>query len=291
MKLDVAFLSTQWPETALAALGGEAGWGWLALASFVPPAWVALAAGLGLCVGSFLNVVIHRLPRGTSIVWPASHCPTCARALAAWENLPLLSFLALGGRCRTCRTPIGWRYPLIEALGGLIAGGTVAWLGITPAALFAGAFFFLLLAIAAVDLEHRIIPDELSAGVLGLGLWARGPALDGLLPAACGALFGFGLLLLIATGYRRVRGQDGLGGGDIKLAAGLGAFLGVPGVLLALVAAAAAGAIVGIAIMVLGRGGPRTALPFGTLLAPAAAATLVAGPPLWRAYLGLAGVH
>jgi leader peptidase (prepilin peptidase)/N-methyltransferase len=285
------FAATAWTlaDRLLPTLGADAGWGWLTPAGPVPLPFVVLAAVFGLCVGSFLNVVIHRLPRDGSIVWPGSHCPGCARPLAAWENVPLLSFAVLRGRCRGCQKPIGWRYPAIEATGGAIAAFTMLWLGPTPAAVFAGTFLFLLLAIAVVDLEHRIIPDELSAGVLGLGLWARGPAPDALLAAVCGALFGFFLLLLLAAGYRHVRGQEGLGGGDIKLAAGLGAFLGVPGVLLTLMGAASAGALVGLTMMALGRAGPKSALPFGTFLAPAAAAVLIAGAPLWRAYLGLSG--
>lgn len=268
----------------------EAAWGWLAPAA--PPPWpvVALAALAGLCFGSFLNVVIHRLPREESLAWPGSHCPACGHRLAAWENLPLVSYLILRGRCRGCGDAISLRYPVVEALAGAACAAAVLWLGMGPAAVWAAAFTLLLLAVAWIDAEHRIIPDELSAGLLALGLWARGPTAAGVAGGLAGAAAGFLALWLVAWAYHRVRGEHGLGGGDVKLAAGLGAFLGLPGLLLTVVAAAAAGSGVGLWLMVRGRGDGRTALPFGAFLAPAALLALVAGPAVWRAYLGMAGM-
>jgi len=268
----------------------EAAWGWLAPAAAAPWPVVAFAAATGVCFGSFLNVVIHRLPRGQSLAWPGSHCPACGHALAVWENLPLVSFALLRGRCHACRSPIAWRYPLVEALCGGLCAGAVLWLGMGAAALWAAAFAVVLVAIAWIDAEHRIIPDELSAGLVALGLWARGPSLVGLTAGLAGALAGFLTLWAVAWVYRRVRGAEGLGGGDVKFAAGLGAFLGLPGLLLTIVGSAAAGSAVGLWLVARGRGSGRTALPYGAFLAPAALAAMVAGPALWRGYLSLTGL-
>ena len=265
----------------------EAGWGWLAPGAPAPPAMIALGTALGLCLGSFLNVVIHRLPHDQSIVWPASRCPGCGHALSAWENIPLLSFAFLLARCRSCRAPISWRYPLVEALGGTALGLAVWRCGLGPAALGASAFALFLIAVAWIDAEHRVIPDELSAGLFAFGLWCRGWSATGVLDAVAGAAAGVIVLGGLAWTYRRVRGIDGLGGGDVKLAAGLGAFLGLPGLVLTLMLASAAGSVAGIALIARGKADGQTALPFGTFLAGAAAAALVLGPAWWRAYLTL----
>jgi leader peptidase (prepilin peptidase)/N-methyltransferase len=250
---------------------------------------IALAGILGLCIGSFINVLIHRLPRDESVLWPRSHCPRCEHPLAVWENLPLVSYLLLTGKCRGCRAPIPVRYPLVEAVAAGILMAAVAALGVGPAAAGAALFVLALMAIAWIDAEHRIIPDELSLGLVVIGLCVRGPTLEGVAVALTGAVLGFGALALVAVGYRRVRGQDGLGGGDIKLAAALGAFLGPPGLVLTITLAALVGSVVGMTLIASGRGSGRTALPFGTFLAPAGVLVLVAGPILWRGYLGLAG--
>jgi len=265
----------------------EAGWGWLAAGAPAPPATIALGAALGLCLGSFLNVVIHRLPHEESIVWPASRCPACGHALAPWENLPLVSFVLLAARCRSCRAPIAWRYPLVEALGGATVA-LAAWrFGLGPATVGAAVFALFLIAVAWIDAEHRVIPDELSAGLFAFGLWCRGWSTTGLVQAGAGAVAGVLVLGGLAWAYRRVRGVDGLGGGDVKLAAGLGAFLGLPGLVVTLMLASLVGSVVGLALMARGKAHGQTALPFGTFLAGAAAAALVLGPAWWRAYLTL----
>ena len=218
----------------------EAGWGWLAPTAPAPWPVTVVGAALGLCLGSFLNVVIHRLPHDESIVWPASRCPSCGHRLAAWENLPLVSFAVLRARCRACQGPISWRYPLVEALGGA-ALGLAAWRwGFGPAALWASAFALFLIAVAWIDAEHRIIPDELSGGLVAFGMWCRGWSPSGLVASAAGAAAGLVLLGGIAWAYRRWRGIDGIGGGDVKLAAGLGAFLGLPGLVMTIFLSAAA---------------------------------------------------
>jgi leader peptidase (prepilin peptidase)/N-methyltransferase len=268
----------------------ESGWGWLTQGGPVGVVALLFSGFLGLCLGSFLNVLIHRLPRDESVVWPGSHCPKCAHRLAVWENLPLVSFVMLGGRCRACRAAIHWRYPVVELVSALVMVGAVLVLGVGPATVGAALFVLALFAIAWIDAEHRIIPDELSFGLLAVGLLVRGPDLQGVLTALVGAALGFLALALVAVGYRRLRGRDGLGGGDVKLAAALGAFLGPPGLLLTIVLAALAGSLAGIALIASGRGSGATALPFGTFLAPAAVVVLVAGPALWRGYMMLAGL-
>jgi leader peptidase (prepilin peptidase)/N-methyltransferase len=268
----------------------DAGWGWLHAMTPAPWRLVAFAAALGLCFGSFLNVVIFRLPNERSIVWPASHCPHCARTLPAWENVPILSYVALGARCRGCKAPISWRYPLVEALGGTVLALAVWRWGLAPGTLWASAFALFLIAVAWIDAEHRVIPDELSGGLLAFGLFARGLDAQGFAAATAGALAGVLLLGSAAWAYRRWRGIDGLGGGDVKLIAGLGAFLGLPGLVITVLLASAAGSLIGIGLILRGKAEPQTALPFGTYLACAGVCALAAGPLLWQGYLTLIGL-
>jgi leader peptidase (prepilin peptidase)/N-methyltransferase len=267
----------------------ESGWGWLEAGFPAGPLEIAFAGLLGLCLGSFLNVLIHRLPRDESVLWPRSHCPCCGHKLAVWENLPLVSYFLLAGKCRECRTRISVRYPLVEAVSAAVLMASVWLLGVSLAAAGASLFVLALVAVAWIDAEHRIIPDELSLGLVVIGLCVRGPSLDGVVTALIGAALGYVALAGVAFAYRRVRGRDGLGGGDVKLAAALGAFLGPPGLLLTIILAALTGSVVGTALMASGRGTGLTALPFGAFLAPAGVIVMVAGPLLWRSYMGLAG--
>lgn len=273
----------------IAALWSWAPWGAAtAGASFTPLAYATLFA-LGLCFGSFLNVVIHRLPRGQSIVAPPSACPACGHRIRPFDNVPVLSWFVLAGRCRDCRTAIPWRYPAVELAAGLLVVALAAQLGPRAALLPALLFALALLAVALIDWDHRIIPDEISLGGTVVGLFARGVTFPGVLEGLVGALVGGGALWLVATAYRRATGIDGLGGGDVKLAAMIGAFLGWPGVFLTIFGAAAAGSLAG-GLLVLTRGADRrTALPFGTFLAPAAVLAGVLGPLVWRWYGGLFG--
>lgn len=271
----------------MAVLGGWAPWGAATIdVSFTPFAYTTLFA-LGLCFGSFLNVVIHRLPLGQSIVSPPSACPSCGHRIRPFDNVPVVSWLVLAGRCRDCRGAIPWRYPAVELAAGLLVVGLAAQLGprvaLVPALLFALA----LLAVALIDWDHRIIPDEISLGGAVVGLFARGMTFPGVLEGLTGALVGGGALWLVATGYRRATGVDGLGGGDVKLAAMIGAFLGWPGVFLTILGAAMAGSLVGGILVATRRADRETALPFGTFLAPAAVLAGVLGPLVWRWYGGL----
>lgn len=273
----------------LVALMTWAPWGPPLLgATFTPGAYAVLFV-LGLCLGSFLNVVIHRLPRGASLAWPPSSCPTCGHAIRPFDNVPILSWLLLQGRCRDCQSSISPRYPLVEFGAGVLLVAFAAMLGPRLALLPAAVFALALLAIALIDLDFRIIPDELSVGGLVIGLVARGFTLDGVLAGLIGALVGAGSLYLVAAAYRRATGVEGLGGGDVKLAGMIGAFLGWPGVFLTIFSAALVGSLIGLVLIQAGRGTRRTALPFGTLLAPAAVFAAVAGPAIWQWYGSLFG--
>ena len=187
----------------------ESGWGWLSSGGEAGTVELIFAAVLGLCLGSFLNVVIHRLPRDESVLWPRSHCPGCGHQLAVWENMPLVSFLILGGKCYSCKVRIPWRYPMVELISGIIMTGVVAALGIGPAAVGAALFILALLAIAWIDAEHRIIPDEVSIGLIVVGLVVRGFTVEGVMTALLGAGLGFLALALVAVAYRQVRGGTG----------------------------------------------------------------------------------
>ncbi|HFC97122.1 MAG TPA: prepilin peptidase [Thermosulfurimonas dismutans] len=189
--------------------------------------FLLLAFLVGLCVGSFLNVVIYRLPRGLSIVAPRSFCPGCGRPLRWFENIPLLSFLWLRGRCRTCRKPISWRYPLVEGLCGVMAVYFLKNYGISIQAAIPYLLTLLLIAASFIDLEHGIIPDQITLGGLlaGLGLSPFSPFLsprEALVGAFCGA----GAFYLLGAYYFWIRGREGLGEGDYKLLAMIGGFLG-----------------------------------------------------------------
>ncbi len=246
------------------------------------------AAVIGLCVGSFLNVVAYRLPHGESVVRPRSRCLTCSGRIAGRDNLPVLSFVLLGGRCRICGARIPWRYPAVEATSGLL--WLVSWLvfGPTVDGLAAAVFSSLLLVLAVIDAAHFLLPDQLTYLTLGLGLAASfgiswTTPLGSVLGAAAGAAT---LLLLIGAWYllRRVRG---MGLGDVKMLAGVGAFLGPYGMLLTLFLACLFGALFGLLLMVRGRLGWGSRLPFGVFLSIGAAVSLFFGPRLIAVYASL----
>ena len=250
----------------------------------------ALLAGvvlLGLCLGSFLNVVIWRLPRGESLVGPASHCPACGTPVRRRDNLPLLGWLRLRGRCRDCAAPISPRYPLVELLGGAaLAAAVLLAPGIGAAAAMA-AVLLALVAVFFIDLDHRLILDVITLPGIALGLvfcrqlgTTRGDAL-------IGAVGGFAALWLIREGYRRLRGVEGLGFGDVKLAAMLGAWLGWQGVMMTFLAGSFLGTLIGLGLVLARRADGRTALPYGVFLAPAAMAVTLWGHTAWRWYLSL----
>ena len=217
---------------------------------------------IGLVVGSFLNVCIWRLPRHESIVLPASHCPSCNRPLALYDNIPVLSYLILGGKCRYCKTRISWRYPLVELINGV--GYTVLmWrYGLGWPLLIYGVLFSALVVITFIDLDHQIIPDRITLPGMVIGLAAGSFILpNGLIEGAAGLLLGGGLFYLIA-----VLSRGGMGGGDIKMIAMVGAVLGWKAVLLTIFVGALSGSLVGILLMLLHGKGRKTPVPFGPFL-------------------------
>lgn len=239
---------------------------------------------LGAAVGSFLNVVIYRLPRGQSLVRPGSACPTCGHALGALDLVPILSFLLLGAKCRYCRAAISWQYPLIEALTG-ISFALLLWRhGPGPEWAIFALYAILLIAIAGIDLREMIIPDVLSLPGICLGLlagFARGAALDALLGAAVGG----GLLLIVYFSALFLLKKEGLGLGDAKLLAMIGAFLGWQGVLFTIFLASIAGSIVGLGLMALGRLRRGEPMPFGPFIAAAGLALAIWPWPVWLGWL------
>lgn len=246
------------------------------------------AALLGACFGSFSNVLIHRLPRNLSVVRPGSACPACSRPVAWHENIPVLSWLVLRGRCRGCAAPISPRYLLVEVAGAACAVIGVWRFGFGFAGLSASLLLLLLLDIALIDWEHMVIPHTLTiaGAVIGLG----GSFLDGREPAGAflGAAVGAGSILAVSWGYRLVRGVVGMGGGDVMLMGMIGAFLGPWGVMGTLFGGALLGTVFAV-VSARGRVQGAAKLPFGTFLAGAAAVVLLAGPRIAAWYLGLAG--
>lgn len=244
----------------------------------------SLALGLaGIILGSFLNVVIHRLPRGESVILPPSRCPRCGGRLSLLDLVPVLSYLRLRGKCRMCGARISPRYPLVELLTGLLFAGTYAAFGWQPVLAKHLFLLALLVAVTFIDLEHYLIPNRLiAAGLAGgvlLNLYARDltPA-----SAALGALLPAGFFLLLAVASR-----GGVGGGDIKLAAVIGLFLGLPLALVAVFVASLAAGAVGLALLAAGRKRRWDPIPFGPFLALGAAAAIFYGPAILNWYLGL----
>jgi leader peptidase (prepilin peptidase) / N-methyltransferase len=233
----------------------------------------AFAFAVGACVGSFLNVCIYRLPADESVVRPASRCPRCAKPIAWYDNIPLLSWAWLGARCRACRAPIPARYPLVEALTGGLAVLALARFGATADAAVAFVFTAALLLITFIDLDHRFIPDEVSLPGVVVGL-AVSFLPGGVTPldALGGVLLGGGVLWAVAWGYERLTGVEGMGYGDVKLLAMMGAFLGWQPIPAVLVIASITGSLAG-ALLIFARGGTRrarrVARRFGIRVVPA----------------------
>jgi leader peptidase (prepilin peptidase)/N-methyltransferase len=246
--------------------------------------WFAFV--LGLMMGSFLNVIIYRLPAGESIVRPRSKCPQCGKMIRWFDNIPVVSYLLLGGKCRDCRVRIPLRYPAVEVISGIFAAFSVLHNGPTLAALWMYGFLVILLAIAVIDWKHQIIPDVLSLGgtVFGIaGAFICLPIrpLDSIIGAAAGA----GLILIIALLYKGIRKVDGMGGGDVKFMAMIGAFLGWQLIFPVLFIASFMGSVYGL-LLVRSGGNGKTAVAFGSFLAPSAAVVFFFGNLLLDLYLG-----
>jgi leader peptidase (prepilin peptidase) / N-methyltransferase len=240
---------------------------------------LAFAAPFGLVIGSFLNVVTYRLPRGESLVKPRSRCPDCGTQIAWYENLPVVSWLALRGRCRYCRTRIPARYPAVELLTALAFALTVAARGADADLVLELPFVAALIAIAGIDLEHHIVPNRLVAPAAVWGLLAAAlvasEELPELLLAGAGA---FVALLLVALAY-----PAGMGMGDVKLAGVMGLYLGLS-VAPAMLVAFAAGSVVGVALIAIKGGGRKQGVPFAPFLAAGGLVGVLAGPELIDLY-------
>jgi leader peptidase (prepilin peptidase)/N-methyltransferase len=255
------------------------------MAAWPQPFVIVYAFVVGAVVGSFLNVLIHRVPRRLSIVSPGSACPACKAAIRWYDNVPLVSWLVLRGRCRRCGQRISLRYPLVELAAAALAVLSVTRYGLGVAGIEAALFGWISLALGLIDLEHQILPDVMTYPSIVLGL--AGALLGGLTSfpdAALGAVVGAAIPVLVIVLYKLVRGIEGMGWGDVKYLAAIGAVVGLQGCLWVLVIAAVLGALVGVALIAVGRGSGRTALPFGTFLALAVLVWLYL-PSGWTAWL------
>lgn len=251
----------------------------------VEPFVLPFAAALGAIIGSFLNVLILRLPKDESVVFPGSKCPNCQTPIAWYDNIPILSWLILGGKCRSCKAGISVQYPIIEFVVALIWFGAAWFYGQTLTALAAALLGTILLGIAVTDARHYLIPDEFSLGGLAIGMLLsfRGGQ-DGFLVALIGAAVGFGVLFAVAFVGEKVFGKEAMGGGDIKMMAMVGAFVGWQGVLLTIFLGAILGTLVFVPLLATGR---KPLVPFGIFLAAAAAIVFVAGEAIIAWYWGL----
>lgn len=248
-----------------------------------------LAGAFGLLIGSFLNVCIYRLPRDLSVVAPRSFCPACEQPIPWFDNIPVLSFILLRTRCRYCGAKIPFRYPLVELLTGVLFFAAVLDLGVTLAGVKLCVFCAIMVELVFSDLEQRILPDEFTLGgtVLGLMFAALRPSngslwrwlLPGIhndrvmsvIAAGFAAAFSSGILWLVGAIYKKVRHREGLGLGDIKMVAMIGAFLGLQGVLLTLITGSTVGAITGLAyILLTKKDATQYELPLGSFLGAAA---------------------
>jgi len=241
----------------------------------------------GAMIGSFANVCIVRIPAEESIVLPDSRCPICKQPVRWYDNIPLVSWIILSGRCRSCRTPISFRYFVVELLTAVTAVALYARVGFGIEWLVLFAFLTALIIVTFIDLDHRIIPDVISLPgiVVGFVLSLRGE--PGPVSSAIGILAGGGLLLAVAWGYHAWTGRDGMGGGDIKLLGMIGAFLGWKSVPFTMLLSSLTGSVVGIALMLWTGSDTKYAIPFGPFLALGAVAFIFCGDALIAWYLGL----
>lgn len=250
--------------------------------------WALVAfAWLGLAVGSFLNVCIHRIPLGTSIVHPSSRCPRCGYQLRWYDNIPILSYAILRGRCRKCQAPISIRYPIVELL--TMAVFVLHWwvFGWTILMAVRVVFACALIVLFAIDLEHHLLPNVITLPGIVLGLIVSTIVPPGLRDAILGTLLGGGVLWLIGEAYYRYAGQEGMGGGDVKMLAMVGAFLGWKLVIVTLVLSSVAGSLVGVLVIALRKGDMKYALPYGTFLALGALAASLFGDQIVAWYVGM----
>lgn len=273
-----------------------------------PVFFVLLCTVLGLAIGSFLNVVIYRLPQMLEREWqnqcaelkgetfppakpynlvvPRSSCPSCGHRIAAIENIPILSYLWLRGHCPQCKAPIGIRYPLVEALSGVLSG-YIGWhFGFGAMAFAALLFTWAMIALAAIDLDTQLLPDGLTLPLLWAGLLINlGGTFSDLRSAVIGAAAGYLILWSVFWGFKLATGKEGMGYGDFKLLAAIGAWLGWKMVPLVILLSSLVGAVVGIGLMVFAKHGRNVPIPFGPYLVGGGFIALFWGPDIVNAYL------
>jgi leader peptidase (prepilin peptidase)/N-methyltransferase len=249
---------------------------------------ILFAFALGAVLGSFANVVIHRLPRERSVVRPGSMCPGCGAPIRWYDNIPILSYIVLRARCRSCHTAISPVYPAVEALTGILFTALVLRVGIQPVTVPLALFCWALVVISFIDLEHRIIPDVISLPGTALGIAAAFlPGFPRPADAIIGAVAGGGFLFLILYAYEKLMKDEGMGMGDVKLMAMIGAFLGWQALPVTILVASATGTLTGVAFAVT-RGEPvrKFPVPFGPFLALGAVVHIFFGVEIILWYLG-----
>jgi leader peptidase (prepilin peptidase) / N-methyltransferase len=276
-------------------------------------AFTAFAFLFGLLIGSFLNVCILRIPREESIVLPASHCPACGAGIKPYDNIPVLSWLILRGRCRKCKASISAQYPAVELLTGLLFAGCYLMFGLSFEALKWAVFAALMVVLTVTDLRERILPDVVNFTGLGLALvlslftapvdgsagWIAARVFGASLPqpvlsladALIGAAAASGLLWFVAEGYFRLRGREGMGLGDVKMMAMAGAFLGLQRAMLTILLGSLLGSLIGTAIIAIRRKGRDFELPFGTFLGAGAMLVVFFGSATLDWYRSFLNLH
>ena len=271
--------------------------------------FIIIASLLGLVIGSFLNVVIHRLPIMMEMDWreqcaslsgidnvakttkynlitPRSTCPHCQKAIAAWHNIPVISFLMLGGRCKECKASISWRYPAVEIISAFLVGLTAYKFGFSISTLAASVFALALLSLTFIDLDTQLLPDDITLPLLWLGLlFNLNGGFTDIQSAIIGAVVGYLILWIVYWVFKLVTGKEGMGYGDFKMLAAIGAWFGwtmLPAVILL---SSIAGSIIGIGLIIFAKKGRDTAIPFGPYLALGGIAALFYGAQLSHLYL------
>jgi leader peptidase (prepilin peptidase)/N-methyltransferase len=247
---------------------------------------VWLVAALGLAIGSFLNVCIYRLPRGESVVSPPSRCPSCSRGLRWFENVPVLGYVLLGGRCRTCRVVVSPMYPTVEAVTAVVFLLQYWQLGWQPLLGIRFLFAAAMIVLFVIDLQHRILPNAITLPGIVVGVTASVVLEPGWQASLIGVAAGGGVLWAVGEAYFRIRGEEGMGMGDVKMLAMIGAFLGWQPMLVTLLIASLAGSVFGGAMILLRRGSMKYALPLGSFLAAGALIATHVGEPLLEWYIG-----
>ncbi len=270
---------------------------------------------LGLVVGSFLNVVIYRLPLMMETHWrrdccelleierekpeaplnlatPNSHCPLCKMAIKPWQNIPVLSYILLGGKCSNCSAPISLRYPVIELVTGLMTLALAWFFDLSPALFGAALLTWSLIALTMIDIDHQLLPDDITLPLMWLGLLFNLTATYTTLPdAVIGAMAGYLILWGIYWAFKLLTGKEGMGYGDFKLLAALGAWLGWQALPLIILLSSLVGAVCGIALMIIKRRGKEIPIPFGPYLAMSGWIALLWGDVIMSGYLDTLGTN